>query len=150
MFGAGCFWGVQAAFDELPIEGSEVGYAGGKDSEKVTYEDVCSGKTGHAEVVRVKFDPEKIDYTELLDLFWSIHNPTTLNRQGPDVGEQYRSVIFYYNRIQKELAEASLSKEQEKKDEKIVTEIVEASDFYRAEEYHQKYAEKHGGAACHI
>jgi peptide-methionine (S)-S-oxide reductase len=152
IFGAGCFWGVEAEFRKKPgITKTEVGYSGGK-LKNPTYEDVCSDTTGHAEVVRVEFDPDKISYEELLDIFWQNHNPTTLNRQGPDVGTQYRSVIFYMNESQKEKALASRSNLEKHKKYKnpIVTEIEAASGFFRAEEYHQQYLEKRGLATCHI
>lgn len=146
-FGAGCFWGVQSVFDRVKgVLKTEVGYMGGDEGyENVSYEMVCSGKTWHAETVKVEFNPSKISYSELLDVFWKSHDPTQLNRQGFDFGTQYRSVIFYYNDKQKKEAEMSLLKKQkELGKKKIVTEIVKARKFYRAEEYHQKYNEKHG------
>lgn len=152
VFGAGCFWGIQAEFDKLPgVINTEVGYMGGDETmEEVSYESVCSDITGHAEVVMVEYDPEDISYDELLEVFWENHNPTTLNRQGPDVGSQYRSVIFYYTPGQRLEAEESLKNREKKIGKKIVTEIVEAGKFYRAEEYHQKYLEKRGKDSCKI
>jgi peptide-methionine (S)-S-oxide reductase len=150
-FAAGCFWGVEAAFRKTPgVVSTVVGYTGGH-KENPTYQQVCSGRTGHAEAVRVRYDPTKVSYEQLLDVFWGIHDPTTLNRQGPDVGSQYRSAIFYHNESQHIAAEASKKRlEQSGKFNKlIVTEIVPAPKFYRAEEYHQQYFEKHDGAACH-
>lgn len=151
-FAAGCFWGVEEAFSEIPgVLETEVGYAGGQ-TENPTYEQVCSGKTGHAETVRIKYDPEKVSYQNLLDTFWNIHDPTTLNRQGPDTGTNYRSVIFYYNENQKKLALAGKEKlEASGKFKKPpVTEIVPAGKFWRAEEYHQHYNAKHGGSVCSV
>lgn len=152
MFGAGCFWGVEATFRNIKgVTEAAVGYAGGK-TENPTYEDVCSNETGHAEVVEVEFDPALVSYEQLLDVFWSNHNPTTLNRQGPDVGTQYRSVIFYYSPEQKAAAEASKA-EQNKSGrfkQPIVTLIEPAPKFYRAEDYHQRYLEKRGLAHCAI
>ena len=144
MFGAGCFWGVEARFRKVEgVVDTVVGYAGG-DFENPTYKDVCTDKTGHAEVVLVTYDPDIISYEELLEIFWDIHNPTTLNRQGWDVGTQYRSVIFYETEEQKE--KALKLKERLDKSGKyrkpIVTQIVPYSKFYRAEEYHQRYNEK--------
>lgn len=151
-FAAGCFWGVEAAFSQVRgITSTEVGYMGGT-LDDPTYEDVCTNETGHAEVVQVRYDPCLISYKELLDLFWKIHNPTTLNRQGPDVGTQYRSAIFYHTPEQKAIAVASKEKLQSsgKFDKPIVTEITPASTFYKAEEYHQQYLEKHGMPSCKI
>jgi peptide-methionine (S)-S-oxide reductase len=146
-FGAGCFWGVQAAFKKVDgVLGTTVGYMGG-DYEDPAYEDVCSGKTGHAEVVKVEYDPDRVSYEDLLDVFWDIHDPTQHNRQGPDIGRQYRSVIFYYDEEQKEKAEKS-KRQLEKSgeyDDKIATQIEPAKEFWRAEEYHQNYLEKKGG-----
>jgi peptide-methionine (S)-S-oxide reductase len=142
IFGAGCFWGVEAEFRE--VEGViEVlsGYSGGR-TENPTYGDVCSGATGHAEVVEVEYDPSKVSYEELLEVFWREHDPTQLNRQGPDVGTQYRSVIFFLTPEQEAAAHASKEKAQERFKKPIVTQIVPASEFYRAEEYHQRYFEK--------
>ena len=141
-FGAGCFWGVEAEFRKVEgVEDVAVGYTGGY-TENPTYGDVCSGDTGHAEVVEVDYDPSKVSYEELLDVFWANHNPTTLNRQGPDVGTQYRSAIFFHTPEQEAVAHASKEKAQERFKKPIVTEITSASDFYRAEEYHQRYFDK--------
>lgn len=151
-FAAGCFWGVEASFAEIDgVVETAVGYAGGH-TENATYEQVCSGRTGHAEAVEVKFDPAEISYEDLLDAFWELHDPTTLNRQGPDVGSQYRSAIFFHTPEQEQAALASKARAQAsgKFRKEIVTEITPASEFYRAEEYHQKYFQKHGGAACHF
>ncbi|MBN08213.1 MAG: peptide-methionine (S)-S-oxide reductase [Rhodospirillaceae bacterium] len=145
-FGAGCFWGVEAAFRRLNgVNEAFSGYAGG-DKDNPTYEEVCTGRTGHAEVVEVDYDPDKITYVELLDTFWAVHDPTTLNRQGPDVGTQYRSAIYFHTSEQQEAARNSLLSQSEsgKYRNPIVTEITQASTFYKAEEYHQRYFEKHG------
>ena len=144
IFAAGCFWGVEAKFRQVNgVLSTRVGYIGGEFSNP-TYKDVCSHKTGHAEAVEITYDPLKVSYDELLDVFWSIHDPTTLNRQGPDVGTQYRSAIFYLNDEQKEEAIKSRKMVEESKRFKreIVTQIVPASDFWEAEEYHQQYVEK--------
>ena len=151
-FGAGCFWGVEAAFRRLPgVVDVAAGYSGGH-MPNPTYKDVCSHTTGHAEVVQVTFDPQKISYDQLLDLFWQIHNPTQVNRQGPDVGTQYRSAIFVHSPEQKAIAEKSKAAlaASGKFQRPIATEITTAGPFYRAEEYHQKYLEKHGAASCHF
>ncbi len=151
-FAAGCFWGVEAAFRQVNgVISTAVGYQGGH-TPSPTYEQVCYEDTMHAEVVAVRFDPQKLTYAELLDVFWSCHNPTTLNRQGPDVGTQYRSAIFYTSDAQKAAAEDSkLDLEQRRVfASPIVTEIVKAPDFYVAEDYHQQYLEKRGLATCHI
>jgi peptide-methionine (S)-S-oxide reductase len=149
-FGAGCFWGVEAAFRELPgVTGTAVGYSGGSTSNP-TYEDVCTGRTGHAEVVQVEFDPERVSYEQLLDKFWEVHDPTTKNRQGWDIGTQYRSAIFFHTPEQGSAATASRERLQERTRKPIVTEISAASQFYRAEEYHQRYLEKRGQASCAI
>lgn len=145
-FGAGCFWGVEAAFQKVKgVHSTKVGYMGGH-LKNPTYEDVCTDKTGHVEVVHITFEPTKISYEQLLDVFWDIHDPTQLNRQGPDRGTQYRSVIFYHNQQQKKIAENSKRNKQKsgKFKKKIVTEIIPAQEFYPAEEYHQKYFEKQG------
>ena len=145
-FGAGCFWGVEAAFRRLNgVNEAFSGYAGG-DRDNPTYEEVCTGRTGHAEVVEVDYDPDKITYVELLDTFWAVHDPTTLNRQGPDVGTQYRSAIYFHTSEQQEAAQNSLLLQSEsgRYRDPIVTEITQASTFYKAEEYHQRYFEKHG------
>jgi peptide-methionine (S)-S-oxide reductase len=141
-FGAGCFWGVEAEFRKVQgvIEVTS-GYSGGH-TENPTYGDVCSGATGHAEVVEVEYDPSKVSYEELLEVFWREHDPTQLNRQGPDVGTQYRSVIFFLTPEQETAAHASKEKAQERFKKPIATQIKPASEFYRAEEYHQRYFEK--------
>ncbi len=151
-FGAGCFWGVEMTFQTLEgVTQTLVGYSGGK-IENPTYEDVCTGTSGHAEVVEVIFDPKKIPYNELLKVFWENHNPTTMNSQGPDVGTQYRSTIFYHAEAQKDMAEAFKEALNQSGDFKnpIVTLIEPAQTFYLAEEYHQKYLEKRGINVCHI
>ncbi len=150
-FAAGCFWGVESAFMKINgVVETEVGYMGGH-TENPNYEEVCTGRTGHAETVRIKYDAKKVSYDELLEAFWAMHDPTTPNRQGPDFGNQYRSVIFYYSGEQKEAAEKSLEKmNKEKFGGRIVTQVVEAGKFYKAEEYHQKYHSKHGGGFCGI
>lgn len=151
-FGAGCFWGVEASFRELPgVVDTAVGYLGGT-LKNPTYHDVCTDTTGHAEVVEVTYDPQQISYERLVELFWSIHNPTTLNRQGPDVGTQYRSAIFYHTPEQKAAAEKSKQElaASGRFARPIVTEITPASEFYRAEEYHQQYLAKRGLRNCHI
>jgi peptide-methionine (S)-S-oxide reductase len=151
-FGAGCFWGVEDAFRKLEgVVETAAGYTGG-DFDNPSYKDVCSGVTGHAEVVEVIYNPEFVSYTDLLDLFWNIHNPTTLNRQGPDIGAQYRSVIFYHDPEQEKLALESRDKMNAsgRYSGKIVTEIKPAPTFWRAEEYHQKYIEKTGRKSCHF
>lgn len=149
-FAAGCFWGIEEAFRKVKgVKDTMVGYTGGHFSDP-TYEDVCGGNTGHAEAVEVKFDPAGVAYEDLLEVFWGIHDPTTPNRQGPDVGSQYRSAIFYHNAEQEKLARES-KKDLERSGKfgrPIVTEITPASTFWRAEEYHQRYAEKHGRAVC--
>jgi peptide-methionine (S)-S-oxide reductase len=151
-FGAGCFWGVEATFREIKgVVGAAVGYLGGTLANP-TYHDVCTGRTGHAEVVQVEFDPAQVSYEQLLDVFWSCHNPTTLNRQGPDVGSQYRSAIFTHTPEQAAVAQASRQKQEASGHFKrpIVTEITPASTFYPAEEYHQRYLEKQGLRNCHV
>ena len=143
MFGAGCFWGVEYNFSKLDgVNEVLSGYSGGK-TPNPTYEQVCNNSTEHAEVVLIEFDESVISYQELLNSFWEKHDPTTLNRQGPDVGSQYRSAIFYFDNEQRNLAQKSLDKLQQKLEKKIVTEITEADTFWKAEEYHQKYFEKH-------
>ena len=151
-FAAGCFWGVEATFRSLPgVSATRVGYTGGTLS-RPSYKDVCTDHTGHAEAVEVTYDPAKISYEELLQTFWENHDPTTLNRQGPDVGTQYRSAIFYHSPEQESAARAS--KERLEKSgafrRPIVTEIVPAVEFWQAEDYHQQYLEKRGLAHCHI
>jgi peptide-methionine (S)-S-oxide reductase len=149
-FGAGCFWGVEETFRKLKgVISTAAGYAGGN-KENPSYEDVCTDRTGHAEVVEVEFDPSQIRYEQLLDVFWSGHNPTTLNRQGPDVGTQYRSVIFYYSPEQKVAAEKSKMEKASQFPRPIVTQIEPASKFWRAEEYHQRYLEKRGQSHCAV
>ncbi len=148
-FAAGCFWGVESAFRQVPGVLEVVsGYTGGH-TEDPTYRQVCSHTTGHAEAVEVTFDPARVTYDELLNLFWQIHDPTQLNRQGPDVGDQYRSAIFTHDSEQEQAAIASRDREQAKQHCPIVTQILPAARFWPAEEYHQRYFEKNGGA-CHI
>ncbi|KAK7276827.1 hypothetical protein RIF29_17973 [Crotalaria pallida] len=143
-FGAGCFWGVELAFQRIPgVSKTEVGYSQGF-LHNPTYEDVCSGTSNHSEVVRIHYDPKACSYETLLDLFWARHDPTTLNRQGNDVGTQYRSGIYYYTPEQEKAAKESLEQRQKQLNRKIVTEILPAKKFYRAEEYHQQYLEKGG------
>ncbi len=152
-FGAGCFWGVEVAFGRIPgVVSTAVGYEGGA-LERPTYKDVCTDKTGHAEVVELEFDPAVVSFAALLDAFFELHDPTTLNRQGPDWGTQYRSAVFYHSPEQKATAEAkiaALTAEGKFAPKKIVTKVEEAQTFWRAEEYHQKYLEKRGEASCHI
>jgi peptide-methionine (S)-S-oxide reductase len=151
-FGAGCFWGVEAAFRQIPgVVATAVGYLGGT-LVNPTYHDVCTGRTGHAEVVEVQFDPAKVTFDQLLDVFWKNHDPTTLNRQGPDVGAQYRSAIFFHSPEQEKAALASKERLQTsgRFRRPIVTEITPASTFYKAEDYHQQYLEKRGLASCHL
>jgi peptide-methionine (S)-S-oxide reductase len=151
-FGAGCFWGVEAAFRQIKgVKSTAVGYMGGKLKDP-TYQDVCTDRTGHAEVVQVEFDPSDVSYEELLRVFWDNHDPTTLNRQGPDTGTQYRSAIFYHTPEQEAAAKASKEVLQKSGRFKrpIVTDIVPAPEFWRAEEYHQQYLEKRGLAHCHL
>jgi peptide-methionine (S)-S-oxide reductase len=148
-FAAGCFWGVEAAFRELDgVLDVTVGYTGGTTTDP-TYEQVCGGSTGHAEAVEVIFDPATVSYRQLLDTFWQIHNPTTLNRQGWDLGSQYRSAIFFHDPEQERLALSTRDSEQEPLVKPIMTEIAPAT-FYRAEEYHQRYFERSGYAACGV
>jgi peptide-methionine (S)-S-oxide reductase len=150
-FAAGCFWGVEETFTKIKgVKSTRVGYIGGN-LPSPTYEDVCTDRTGHAEALQVKYDPKEISYEELLDLFWSIHNPTTKNRQGPDIGSQYRSIIFYHTPEQESIAKKSKQElyDSNKFQNKIVTEIVPASTFYPAEDYHQKYYQKIGGGSCY-
>jgi peptide-methionine (S)-S-oxide reductase len=147
-FGAGCFWGVEAAFRQVDgVTKTEVGYEGGK-LDNPTYEDVCSHTTGHAEVVEVTYDPERVSYEELLRVFWDKHDPTQLDRQGWDIGDQYRSVVFFHDEEQRAAAEASKAHEQVSKSRAIVTQIVPAETFYPAEDYHQQYLEKRGRSSC--
>jgi peptide-methionine (S)-S-oxide reductase len=149
-FAAGCFWGVEEAFRCLKgVISTTVGYMGGV-TDNPTYQDVCSGTTGHAETVEVIFDPKLVSYEDLLNVFWEAHDPTTLNRQGPDIGDQYRSVIFYYNDEQKQIALSSKEKleKSDEYDRKIVTQIILAPKFYPAEDYHQQYLMKRGKKSC--
>jgi len=145
-FGGGCFWCVEAVYERLPgVQSVIAGYAGGTKPHP-TYEEVCTGKTGHAEVAQITFDPEKITYEQLLEMFWKAHDPTTLNRQGADVGTQYRSVIFYHDEKQKVAAEKSKTEAQKSFDDPIVTEIQPLKEFYPAENYHQEYYRNHANA----
>lgn len=149
-FAAGCFWGVEAVFRQINgVISTQVGYTGGA-MDNPTYEDVCTDETGHAEAVEITYDPDKVSYEKLLDVFWNNHNPTQSNRQGPDVGTQYRSAIFYHNEKQKKASQKSLKEQQKKYKDKIATEIKSSSKFYKAEEYHQQYLEKRGLSTCHI
>ena len=151
-FGAGCFWGVEARFRELPgVVDAAVGYMGG-DLENPTYRDVCTGRTGHAEVVQVEYDESRTSYEDLLELFFNCHNPTTANRQGPDIGTQYRSVIFTRDEAQANAARAAVEQADKSRrwDQGVVTEVVRAGTFWRAEEYHQQYLHKKGGGFCHV
>jgi peptide-methionine (S)-S-oxide reductase len=147
-FGAGCFWGVEAAFRQLDgVTATRVGYAGGE-LDNPTYEDVCSHTTGHAEVVEVTYDDDVVSYDDLLNVFWRKHDPTQLNRQGWDVGDQYRSVVFFHDEEQRAAAERSKEKEQSEYRKPIVTQIEQAPTFYEAEDYHQQYLEKRGRSSC--
>ncbi|PIR74106.1 MAG: peptide-methionine (S)-S-oxide reductase [Candidatus Magasanikbacteria bacterium CG10_big_fil_rev_8_21_14_0_10_47_10] len=151
-FGAGCFWGVEEVFRHVDgVVGTSVGFMGG-DVEDPSYEAVCTHDTGHAEVVHVEYDPEKVSYDALLTIFWENHDPTAVNRQGPDVGEQYRSVIFYHSPEQKSVAEASKKNREEsgRYKKSIATVIEPAGPYYKAEEYHQQYLEKRGMSTCHV
>ena len=151
-FGAGCFWGVEARFAQVPgVTSTAVGYEGGR-LDNPSYRDVCTDATGHAEVVEVDYDPGKVSFEQLLDLFFELHDPTQLNRQGPDWGTQYRSVVFYHSREQEAAAKATIARlTDEKRFRKpIVTQVVPAQTFWRAEDYHQKYLEKRGAVSCHI
>ena len=151
-FGAGCFWGVEDTFMKIPgVTNTAVGFMGGT-TQNPTYNEVCNGNTRHAEVVHLEYDPTKISYEKLLEVFWDSHNPTTFNRQGPDVGSQYRSAIFYHTPEQKAAAEKTKTALEvgHKFSKPIVTEITEAGAFYRAEEYHQKYFQKTGIQSCHF
>jgi len=150
-FGAGCFWGVEYVYERVPgVVETEVGYAGGH-TENPTYRDVCSHGTGHAEVLRVRFDPAVVSFEQLLEVFWAMHDPTQVNRQGPDVGDQYRSAIFTHSDEQQRLAEASRGAAQARFDRPIATEITAAGPFYPAEDYHQRYYDKNGHTPyCHV
>ena len=149
-FAAGCFWGVEDEFMKVRgVKSTRVGYTGGNLTNP-TYEDVCTDRTGHAEAIQLKYDPKEISYKELLELFWSLHNPTTINRQGPDIGTQYRSSVFFHTPEQEKIAKRVKQElDGSKFQNKIVTEIVPASIFYPAEEYHQKYYQKIGGGNCY-
>ncbi|MEO7202033.1 MAG: peptide-methionine (S)-S-oxide reductase MsrA [Candidatus Tumulicola sp.] len=149
-FAAGCFWGVEAAFRQIPgVLDAVSGYIGGT-TQDPTYREVCGHGTGHAEAVEVTFDPSRVTYEQLLQAFWNLHDPTQVNRQGPDVGDQYRSAIFTYSDEQMRAATASRDAEQANHRRPIATQILAAPTFYKAEDYHQRYFEKNGGAACHI
>jgi peptide-methionine (S)-S-oxide reductase len=151
-FAAGCFWGVESAFRTIEgVTDTQVGYIGGK-TKNPTYRDVCSGRTGHAEAIEISFDPEIITYQQLVELFWRVHNPTQINRQGPDRGTQYRSAIFYHSVEQRQIATTARDElnQSRKHSEPIATQVVPASIFYRAEEYHQRYFEKTGNPTCHF
>jgi len=152
MFGAGCFWGVEQTFREVPgVIDAVSGYSGGQ-MEKPTYKDVCTDETGHAEVVEVTYDPEKVKYEQLLDVFWKMHDPTQVNRQGPDFGKQYRTVIFFYSPEQEKTAKASKEAlgKSGRFSKPIATSIEPAQTFWKAEDYHQRYLEKRGIKHCHI
>ena len=149
-FAAGCFWGVEAEFRRIPgVTATRVGYTGGR-TEDPTYEEVCSHTTGHAEAVEVTFDPEQVSYEQLLDVFWNAHDPTQLNRQGWDVGDQYRSAIFFHSPEQEEAALRTKAEVQARTRGQVVTLIEPAPEFYEAEDYHQQYLEKRGQASCHF
>jgi peptide-methionine (S)-S-oxide reductase len=151
-FGAGCFWGIEAAFRRVPgVLDAAVGYSGGR-TQNPSYQDVCTDTTGHVEVVQVTFDPEKVSYDQLLDVFWTIHDPTQVNRQGPDYGKQYRTAIFFHSPEQEAAAKKSKQalEASGKLRRPVATEITPAGPFWRAEEYHQRYLEKRGAASCHI
>ncbi len=149
-FGAGCFWHVQLAFSKIQgVVKTEAGYMGGE-IKNPTYEQVCSDKTGHIEVVQVTYDPDKVSYLKLLEIFWKNHNPTERDRQGPDIGTQYRSVIFFHTNEQKKQAEMSKKEIQKSFSKQIQTKILKAEEFYKAEEYHQDYLKKHGRDSCYI
>jgi peptide-methionine (S)-S-oxide reductase len=149
-FGAGCFWGVEAEFRKIEgVMSTAVGYSGGH-VPNPTYKQVCSDRTGHAEVVQVEFDPSRVSYEELLDVFWTNHDPTQVNRQGPDYGTQYRTVVFVHDEDQEKAALASRDRAQEHLRKPIATQIEPAQEFYRAEEYHQRYLEKQGLSSCTV
>jgi peptide-methionine (S)-S-oxide reductase len=150
VFGAGCFWHVEESFRTVKgVLSTTVGFMGGK-TKNPSYREVCTGKTGHVEVCLVEYDPKIVSFDELLNVFWNIHDPTQINRQGPDVGVQYKSIIFYYSEKQNKSAIASMKKEQAKYDKAIATEILPAQDFYKAEKYHQRYFEKNKVKSCGI
>ena len=151
-FGAGCFWGVEARFQQVPgVVETAVGYEGGT-RDNPTYQDVCTDRTGHAEVVQVTFDPQRVSYRALLDLFFELHDPTQVNRQGPDWGTQYRTVVFYHSEQQEAAARETIARLNASGHYRlpIATQVVPAATFWRAEEYHQKYLEKRGAVSCHI
>ena len=149
-FAAGCFWGVEQTFAQVPgVTATSVGYTGGTVADP-SYKEVCTGRTGHAEAVLVEFDPARVSYDELLDVFWKVHDPTTLNRQGPDVGTQYRSAVFFHTPEQEKAALASRERIQAESRRPVVTEVTAASEFHPAEEYHQRYLDKRGEAACRV
>jgi peptide-methionine (S)-S-oxide reductase len=149
-FGGGCFWGVEVAFRNIDgVKDAIAGYSGGT-TERPSYEQVCTGRTGHAESVEVTFDPAEVSYDQLLDAFWELHDPTQRNRQGPDVGTQYRSVIFVHDEEQRAAAEASRERAQARIGRPVVTEIADAAPFWPAEDYHQRYLEKRGLATCKV
>ncbi len=150
-FGAGCFWGVEYVYRRVPgVIDAEVGYSGGH-TLNPTYQEVCSHATGHAEVTRVTFDPDRVTYDQLLEVFWAMHDPTQVNRQGPDIGDQYRSVVFTHTEEQQRAAEASKERAQASFDRPIATQILPAPPFYPAEDYHQAYYEKNGKTPyCHV
>jgi peptide-methionine (S)-S-oxide reductase len=149
-FAAGCFWGVEATFRSIPgVISTRAGYTGGA-LKNPAYKDVCTDRTGHAEAVEVTYDPARVSYEDLLKVFWQNHDPTTLNRQGPDVGTQYRSAVFYHSPAQEAAARASKDQVQKSSRRPIVTQIVPAAEFWQAEDYHQQYLEKRGLAHCHI
>jgi peptide-methionine (S)-S-oxide reductase len=149
-FAAGCFWGVEADFRDIPgVLDAEAGYVGGT-TENPSYRDVCTGRTGHAEAVRVTFDADAVSYDTLLDAFWSLHDPTQVNRQGPDVGTQYRSAVFTTDDAQRAAAQASKVRAQTRFSRPIATQILPAAPFFRAEDYHQRYLEKQGLRTCRI
>lgn len=152
MFGAGCFWGVESTFRQIPgVLDTQVGYSGGR-KENPTYREVCTDTTGHAEVVRVEFDPSQVSYEQLLNVFWENHDPTQLNRQGPDYGSQYRSAVFFFSPEQEAIATASKERlsASGRYSKRIATEITAAGPFWIAEDYHQQYLEKRGLASCHL
>ena len=150
IFACGCFWGVEDYFSKVKgVKETKVGYTGGH-TKSPTYEDICSDETGHAEAIEVKFDSKMVSFEELTRKFFAIHDPTQVNRQGPDVGSQYRSAVFYLNKEQKETAEKVKKEIEQKIGKKVATEITNASTFYPAEEYHQQYFKKRGGGTCHV